>query len=143
MSSEGNFIADIYHDLQLSIVNGSVWWIVGLSVFILLIAVIGGVWWLRRRSPNRRSALFHELCMAHHLTLRQRNLLRRLAGLRRLEDPLVLMVDATRWHLEQLEKESQLRKQDLQELKKLQSTLYVAPRLDTPNTLSDSGRVTN
>lgn len=137
-----NFLTDMISDLQVSIADGEIawWWVAALPVAILVAIAIACLVWFRKRLSNGRQDLFKEICKAHQLTGRQRNLLRRFAGVRQLDDPLILMIDATRWHLDQLDKQTQLKRKEIQELHKLQSTLYAAPRLDNRSTLSDSTR---
>jgi hypothetical protein len=86
--------------------------------FVLLFSL------MRRKTRSQARLLFTELCNMHQLSIRQRRLLRRLAGMQNMDDPTSLMVDATQWHLDELEKQSQLRKSEVDELRKLQSTLY-------------------
>ncbi len=110
------------------------WSVIGIvSASVMFILAI--CWISRRRNRSQARMLFNELCNVHQLTQRQRKLIRRLAGLQKIDEPTTLMMDATRWHLEELEQQSRVSPSDAKELRELQSTLY-APR-PKPNTNSN------
>jgi len=72
--------------------------------------VIISVAWIIMRLVARRErrvshspwCLFKELCMAHELSLRERQLLTRLAQQHRLEQPTALFVEPTWWEPQRL-----------------------------------------
>ena len=55
-----------------------------------------------RRVSHSPWCLFKELCMAHEVTLRERQLITRLAQHHRLEHPTVLFVEPTWWEPQRL-----------------------------------------
>jgi len=56
----------------------------------------------QRRVTHSPWCLFKELCAAHHLSPRQRQLLKRLAQQHRLEQPATALLDATLWEPQRL-----------------------------------------
>jgi len=73
--------------------------------------------------------LFLQLCRAHQLSSSERRQLEQLAELVGLDTPAVLMIDASRWQLEQLTREKKLVPKQHERLLTLQKMLYDQPRL--------------
>ncbi len=81
-----------------------------------------------RNTENHRK-LFLQLCRAHQLSGSERRLLEHLAALVGLDTPAVLMIDASRWHLERLTREKKIDTQHQERLLTLKKMLYDQPRL--------------
>ena len=100
----------------------------GVAVGLILLAAAGGLAlvWLAIQALNRRRQrvrhspwrLFRDLCAAHRLTRRQRQLLRRLAQAQQLAQPAVLFLDPRAWDIARLGSVDGWTRQELEALQR-------------------------
>lgn len=102
--SLSNVEAILINDAALHDDPGFNYWLIWIPV--LSVAMIGGlVWGIRRYLRHTRknlwtndpAGLFSELCAAHALTRAQRNALLKLAQLRKVGNPCLIIMDAALW----------------------------------------------
>jgi hypothetical protein len=76
-------------------------WIPAIGVLVVAGLVYAAILYLRRRKKikvtNDPDNLFHELCAAHSLTWSQKRSLLKLAQLRNLNNPCLIIMDAGLW----------------------------------------------
>ncbi len=108
------------------------------GVIIVLLTMVGitlswGCAQLTRTLTSKNQAdprkLFLQLCRAHQLTSKERRELEQLAEQLGLDTPAVLLIDASRWQLEQLTRERKIGAKHHKRLQNLQKMLYDQPRL--------------
>ncbi len=116
------------HELNSGILNQTV----AIGAVIVVSLVFAVLYFLRRNRPvgakNPRQ-LFNDLCRAHHLSGGERTQIRNLASRLKILNPAILFLDHSLWDFDQLAQgEHPLAERDIENLKKLNRTLFVSPK---------------
>lgn len=96
----------------------------------LLLALALILWLIRYRQQrivDNPDLLFRELCSAHGVTWRQRQLLKKLVRLQGLKDPCLLWLDVELWDLEKIKSRSLSSPRQQKRISALKHTLFTYP----------------